>query len=262
MYQWNAEDYYKNSSGQQKLAREVIAKLDLQGEEIILDIGCGDGKVTAEIASQVPNGSVVGIDSSQEMIDFASSKFPPSQFSNLSFYKVDASHINFANEFDVIVSFSCLHWIKKHIPVLAGIKRSLKQSGRIFLHFGGKGNAEAVANTAEKVIARESWSKYFQGFSFPYGFYGVEEYQDWLARVGLKATRVELIPKDITYQGKAALGGWFRSTWLPLTNRIPEDLQSEFIDELVNTYVESNPVDSEGLVHVSMMRLEVEATKL
>ncbi len=76
MSKWNAEDYHKNSANQQKWALELIAKLVIQGNEIILDIGCGDGKITAEIANHVPNGLVLGIDSSQEMIGFAQTKFP------------------------------------------------------------------------------------------------------------------------------------------------------------------------------------------
>ena len=75
MDKWNPEDYHHNSSVQLSWARELITKLDLKGDERILDIGCGDGKITASIASTAPNGSVLGIDSSHEMISFAESKF-------------------------------------------------------------------------------------------------------------------------------------------------------------------------------------------
>jgi trans-aconitate 2-methyltransferase len=70
-YSWNAKDYERNSQAQQKWARELIANLNLRGVEDILDLGCGDGKVTAEIARLVRDGSVVGIDNSRQMIDLA-----------------------------------------------------------------------------------------------------------------------------------------------------------------------------------------------
>jgi trans-aconitate methyltransferase len=72
MYKWNPEDYYSSwLSEQQKLAQELILKLAIKGNERVLDIGCGDGTITAEIAKQLPNGSVLGIDNSKEMIHFA-----------------------------------------------------------------------------------------------------------------------------------------------------------------------------------------------
>ena len=74
--QWNAADYAANSVVQQAWARELIAKLNLRGDEHILDVGCGDGKVTAEIARAVPHGTVTGMDASAEMIAFAKKTFP------------------------------------------------------------------------------------------------------------------------------------------------------------------------------------------
>src|SRR4051812_12970708 len=102
MTTWNAQDYAKNSSVQQTWARELIAKLNLGGDERLLDIGCGDGKVTAELASMLTSGSAVGVDVSREMIGFAKANFPPGDFPNLSFAWMDASELSFENEFDVI----------------------------------------------------------------------------------------------------------------------------------------------------------------
>jgi trans-aconitate methyltransferase len=242
---------------------ELIAKLVLQGNEIILDIGCGDGKITAEIANHVPNGLVLGIDSSQEMIGFAQTKFPTNNFPNLAFQYGDAAKLNFHNEFDVIASFACLHWISDHIAVLEGIKKSLKPSGKALLQFGGKGNAATIKDVIEQVIYSDKWRFFFQDFTFKTHFYGADEYKDLLDRVGLRARRIDLITKDAIHQGKEGLKGWIRTTGIPnYIGRVPENLHQQIIDEIVDTYVEIYPVDSEGLVHVPMMRLEVEATKL
>jgi len=81
MYKWNAEDYYRSSAEQKAWARELILKLALKGNERVLDIGCGDGSTTAEVANQLPSGSILGIDNSEEMIHFARKKFPPKRFS-------------------------------------------------------------------------------------------------------------------------------------------------------------------------------------
>ena len=91
---WNPADYAANSVVQQTWARELIARLKLRGGEHILDVGCGDGKVTAEIANAVPRGSVTGIDASAEMIGFARKTFPAKRFPNLEFHVMDARKIN------------------------------------------------------------------------------------------------------------------------------------------------------------------------
>jgi trans-aconitate methyltransferase len=262
MYEWDAKDYHKSSSEQQKWARELIAKLNLKGSEKVLDIGCGDGKITAELAGRLPEGSVLGIDNSAEMIDFAWKTYPPENYPNLAFRVADARQLDFSGEFDVVVSFACLHWLIDHRPVLERIKKSLKPAGRILLQFGGKGNAGAILEAIEKVTASKKWYTYLTGMSFPWGFYGPDEYRNWLEHTGFEVKRVELIPKDALHKGNEGLAGYIRTTaGLPYAQRLPEDMRQEFINEVVERYAEVHPPDSEGFIHLLMMRLEVEAVK-
>lgn len=258
---WDASDYHKSSSEQQKWAREVIERLNLKGDEAVLDIGCGDGKVTAELASKLPRGTVLGIDSSPEMIGFASSAFPINEFPNLNFREGDARKLIFGGIFNLVVSFSCLHWILDHKPVLRGIYNSLKAGGRIFLHFGGKNNAGDVVASVEKVTGMKKWRDYFVGFEFPYGFYSQDEYRPWLTDTGFRNIRMELLAKDMVHRGEDGFKAWFRTTWLPYTQKVPEKLKDEFINECVAGYLRRSPIDGAGLVHTAMTRLEIEADK-
>lgn len=238
-----------------------MSKISIRGDERILDIGCGDGKVTAEIARLVPEGSVCGIDNSAEMIGFAQNKFPPAIWPNLTFQLGDASDLHFVDEFDLVVSFACLHWVLDHEPVLEGIERSLRQGGRALMQFGGRGNAGGIFEVVDEIISLEKWSGYFEDFEFPYGFFGPDEYLIWVDRAGLKAARVELIGKDMVQVGRAGLASWFRATWLPYIERVPEVLREDFIHEVADGYVLKHPPDGDGSVHVGMVRLEVEAEK-
>ncbi len=258
MYKWDAKDYHKSSIEQQKWAQELILKLALKGSERVLDIGCGDGKVTADIAKKLPDGSILGIDNSEEMISFARDNFSPKTYPNLDFQLMDARNLNFINEFDVVFSNATLHWVIDHLSVLKGIKRSLKPGGRVLLQMAGKGNAAQILEVLQKIVDSGKWHGYFTDFAFPWGFYGAEEYNIWLKNAGLRAKRVELIPKDMTQKGKEGLSGWVRTTWLPYIQRVPEGRRDEFIEEIVNTYIKSYPPDNEGSIHVQMMRLEVE----
>ena len=258
---WDPEVYAKSSAAQQRWAQELLSKISIRRNERILDIGCGDGKVTAEIAPIVPEGSVLGIDNSVEMINFAQSKFPPTSWPNLAFQYGNASDLQFVDEFNLVLSFACLHWVLDHRPVLEGIKRSLKQGGKALMQFGGKDNAAAIIEVVDEIISEEKWSGYFEGFKFPYGFFGPDEYLIWLDRAGLRALRVELVQKDMVQAGREGLASWFKTTWLPYIEKVPKDLREDFIYEVVDRYVLAYPPDGEGFVHVGMVRLEVEAEK-
>jgi trans-aconitate 2-methyltransferase len=216
--------------------------------------------VTAELATLVPRGSVLGTDLSESMIEFARQKFPPGRFQNLRFRSDDATHLAYHHEFDLVVSFASLHWVSDHIAVLSGIKRSLRPGGRAVLQFGGKGNAALISDVANELTTHERWRTYFAGFTYPWSFYGVEEYEDFVERAGLLAKRVQLVPKDMVHEGKAGLRGWVRTVFLPYTERLPGALREEFVEEMTRTYIERHPPDEDGRVHVQMVRLEVEIT--
>jgi trans-aconitate 2-methyltransferase len=258
-YNWNPQDYEKNSTAQREWAQELLGKLSLKGHERVLDLGCGDGKITAEIASTLPDGQVVGIDTSHEMICLAQKHRKIFPSSRISFHQMDASELSFNNEFDIIFSNAALHWIINHRPLLAGIAKSLKNRGRILLQMGGKGNAVDIIRCFDHLLAEEKWQSYFTNFHFPYGFYGPEEYEIWLKEAGLSPIRIELIPKTMCYDTVEGLKGWLRTTWLPYTERIPTSLHDDFFSSLLSYYLESHPQDQDG-VKVKMVRLEVEAT--
>ncbi len=158
-------------------------------------------------------------------------------------------------------SNATLHWVIEHGPVLSGIARALEPGGRAVLSMGGRGNAREVVSELAGLLSREEWGGYFNGMGNAYGFYGPEEYRAWLEEAGLEPRRVELVPKDMTQPGREGLAAWVRTTWLPFTQRVPEGERERFIYALTDAYLASHPLDAEGLAHVEMFRLEVEAAK-
>ena len=258
---WDPEDYENNSSNQKQWADEIISGIQFKSNEAVLDIGCGDGKNTSRIAHEVPHGLVVGIDNSDKMLALARERYTSTQYPNLEFRYGDAVGLNFIEEFDMVVSFACLHWVADHLKVLEGIKNSLKTGGRTYLQIGGRGNAAPIFEIADKMIESKRWGVFFQRFIFPYSFYHPEEYIPWIEKTGLRAERVELIPKNAKHNSQENLKGWIRTTWIPYLQRIPEALQDEFLNELTDRYLQNYPPDKHGIINVPMIRLEVEAIK-
>ena len=255
---WNAVEYAQNSSAQYGWAQSLIERLVLGGSEHILDLGCGDGRITAELARMV-SGRVVGIDSSTSMVQLAARQFAAE--SNLVFKQMDATALAFNSEFDVVFSNAVLHWVRDHQTVLQGIARALKPEGKLILSMGGQGNAAGFVSVVNELIQSAHWQSCFEDFVFPYAFYGIEEYEQWLPGAGLRPKRIELVAKDMVHDNVAALKGWIRTTWLPYTNRVVSAQSEVFIDELVAAYIERFPLDMMGRTHIEMIRLEVEAVK-
>jgi trans-aconitate methyltransferase len=259
---WNAADYAANSVVQQNWARELIAKLNLRGDENILDVGCGDGKVTAEIAQHLPNGTATGIDASPQMIGFAKKTFPPAKFSNLRFRAMDARKIKFERQFDLVFSNAALHWIDDHEKILRGAAAILKSNGRLIISCGGKGNAQDVFVALRPEMRLKCWREFFRKMPKPYFFYAPEDYKKWLPKFSFKIQEIKLAPKDAIYEGANGFGAWLRTTWIPYVQRVPEDLREEFIAAVTQRYVAKHPLDAENKVHVKMVRLEIDAVKI
>ena len=121
---WNSEYYTEHSDPQEQSALSVLDKIKFKGNESILDIGCGDGRTTAEIASRVPEGSIIGIDQSANMVNAATKTYK--NIRNLSFRKADAVNFKPEQQFDIIISFFALHWIADQEKLFKNIKKFIK----------------------------------------------------------------------------------------------------------------------------------------
>jgi trans-aconitate 2-methyltransferase len=112
----------------------------------------------------------------------------------------------------------------------------------------------------DEILASETWSQYFdRDFCHPHFFYSDREYILWLQQSGFAINRLELVPKDMTHNGHQDLAGWIRTAWMPFTNCVPETKRDDFINDFVDLYLQRFPLDSEGMTHVNMVRLEVDA---
>jgi trans-aconitate methyltransferase len=297
--QWNAADYAANSAVQQSWAREILAKLNLRGDERILDVGCGDGKVTAEIAHAVPRGAVLGVDASLEMIEFAQKTFPAKKNPGLKFQVCDAREIAgtrlsppsphrgegrgeeanstpltpaFAplgrgegagtEKFDILFSNAALHWVDDHEAILRGAAAVLKPGGRLVVSCGGKGNAHDVFLALRPEMRLKRWREFFRQMPMPYFFYAPGDYEKWLPKFGFQIKTLKLAPKDATYPGTEGFATWLRTTWIPYVQRVPEAVREEFIAAVMQRYLAKHPPDKAGQVHVRMVRLEIDAVKI
>jgi trans-aconitate 2-methyltransferase len=259
---WNPADYAANSASQRVWAAELLARLRLRGDERILDVGCGDGKITADLARAVPRGAVTGIDASPEMIAFARAAFPARKFANLEFHEMDACHLRVTQPQDVVFSNAALHWVEDHQAFLRGAAAALCPGGRLLVSCGGQGNAQDVFTALRGVMRLGLWREFFRRMGVPYFFHTPGDYEKWLPRSGFGAAQVQLAPKDAVHTNHEAFIAWLRTTWLPYTQRVPAARREEFIAAVAARYLAKHPPDPGGRVTVRMVRLEIDAAKI
>ena len=171
-FEFDANKYKVASTHQKEWGKRIISEMSIKGNESILDLGCGDGVLTKDLAELVPNGTVVGIDASENMIK----KAKESQANNLTFIVMDIDAINFKNEFDIIFSNATLHWIKDHIRLLSNCYDSLKPSGIIRFNFAGDGNCSNFNAIVQQAMIFPEFKRYFENFIWPWFMPKIDDY--------------------------------------------------------------------------------------
>jgi trans-aconitate methyltransferase len=235
MTEWNASEYDRLSALQATLAEEVLSRLKLKGTEHILDIGCGDGATTAEIAARVPNGSVTGIDASAEMIAFAKAHWT-SEHPNLQFQMADARHLPFEHEFDLIVSLNTLHWISDQASVLRSIRAAIRPDGRAQLRFVSKGPRKCVQDLVEETRRSSRWADNFPGFSDPFLHVTPEQYAALAEQQGFRVLSMRTSDKVWDFGCRDAFLARMQVTLIEWTQHVPERDRIAFITDALDRY--------------------------
>lgn len=236
MTDWHASEYHRQSALQQAMAAEQLAQLTLGGSERILDVGCGDGKITAAIAARVPGGSVMGIDPSQDMIAFASSHFAPPDLANLRFQVADVRALPYQDEFDLVVSFNALHWVPEQGLALAEIRKALSPAGRALLRLVPEGRRKCLEDVIEDVRQGARWVDHFHGFRRPYVHLTPEEYQVLAEQCGFRVLRLHVEDKAWDFKTRDAFAAFARATFVEWTRRLPESEWQAFVTDVLEQY--------------------------
>jgi len=236
MTEWDASDYARISALQKVMAEEVLGLLELNGSERVLDVGCGDGKITAEIAARVPQGAVVGVDPSVEMIRYAQSHWGKNHGSNMRFEVGDARHLPFHDEFDLVVSFNALHWIPKQEEALASIRAAMKPGGVAQLRFVPHGPRKSLEHVIRETCVSPRWAPHFQGFHRPYLHLSPEEYGKLAEKVGLKVESVHVADKAWDFHSRKAFFAFAEVTFVEWTHLLADADKAAFTTDVLDRY--------------------------
>jgi ubiquinone/menaquinone biosynthesis C-methylase UbiE len=255
-----ALEYSSNSKLQWSLALELIEKNPFTGTEDVLDVGCGDGKITAHIAKMLPQGSIVGCDDSHAMIQLSSSRFHSKDYPNLRFMQKNATNLGFHATFDRVVSFSCLHWVENQQQALCQIYESLKPGGKALLTAVPKSVKDDLQIVALNVATSAKWKEYFHPLIHLHTFYTKQEYLLMLGRAGFTIESVEEKITPVHFDTRQAFENW----WVPvftLTRYVDEKKKAELLDDFFAELTRHGCVTASGKVHYTLCKIELILSK-
>jgi trans-aconitate 2-methyltransferase len=236
MTEWNAPGYANISGLQQAMAAEVLALLDLKDATRVLDLGCGNGKVTAVIATRIPYGRVVGVDASAEMIAYATDHFGPDSYPNLHFEVSDICKIDYKDEFDLVVSFNALHWIPQQEEALRAIRAAMKTGGVAQLRLVPKGERTSLEDVLEETRKSPKWSSYYDGYLDSYLHLTPEQYAALAEQNGLHVVSRDVNDKSWNFGSRQGFFAFGSVTFVEWTRRLPEEAKPKFINDVLDSY--------------------------
>lgn len=244
--EWDAETYDAISDPQFSWGVEVLERLELRGDEAVLDAGCGSGKVTAELAKRLPRGRIVAVDASEAMIAKARERLGE----RASYTVADLSELQVAEPVDLIFSTATFHWILDHDRLFRRLRAALRPGGRLIAQCGGRGNVAEHAQAIVAVATRPEFAPHFEGMTVMWNFAGPEETEARLRDAGFAEARCWLQPKPVT--PAQPLEFTMTVTLGPHLTRLPEELRLPFAEAVLE--------QSEKPLTLDYVRLNIEAT--
>jgi ubiquinone/menaquinone biosynthesis C-methylase UbiE len=218
------------------MAAEALGLLDLSGSENVLDVGCGNGNVTAEIASRVSQGRVVGIDPSRNMIESASNQFGPPNYCNLRFIVADARHLPLRPKFNLIVSFNALHWIHQQEEALRSLRSVVVPDGKAQIRLVPIGERKSLETVIDETRRSSEWIEYFRDFQDPYLRLTQDEYAMLAEQSGFRVIHIHTTLKTWDFQSRAAFCAFGAVTFVAWTRFLPDSRKSAFVNAVLDRY--------------------------
>ncbi len=241
--QWEGSLYSENSKPQAVWFEGFSSGIPITGNEDILDLGCGDGKLTLEISRRLKNGSIHGLDMSKSMIDFAKKNHTQS---NLEFSVGDARSFSLNKKFDLIVSFTALHWVKEYEQVIKRAREHLKPNGRIYFIFSAKWGYLPLNKAMLTLYKTKKWSPYFKKYDPGYYMHSMDNQFDILNRNGFSVKEMTLRSKLTVFKTEDEFFAWLKA-WLPQQNQVPKGQGDLFIRDFISEYKRHGTVNTQGI---------------
>jgi trans-aconitate 2-methyltransferase len=239
---WDGATYDRISSPMQTWGLRVLERLELCGEEVALDAGCGSGRVTEALVKLLPRGRVIALDASPSMVQAARRRLGDSADVRLG----DLLELDLEQEVDVVLSTATFHWIADHDRLYRRLRAALRPGGRLCAQCGGEGNVQRVHRAAQAAAEQEPFREYLRGWRGPWNFTSPEQARASLLTAGFRSARCWLEPAPVSppepreFLRCVILGAHLEQLPDPLGERFLSEVQERLQKPLMIDYVRLN----------------------
>jgi len=234
---WDGATYDRISGPMEGLGREVLARLELHGDELVLDAGCGSGRITQALIERLPRGRVIAVDQSASMVDAAKQRLGPAADIRV----VDLLELELEEPVDAILSTATFHWIADHASLFGRLRAALRPGGRLVAQCGGEGNITVLRGKVTPLLSREPYAEYFRDWRPPWNYAAPGQTRERLLSAGFTSAECWLAPAPREPEHPRE----FLSTIVlgPHVQQLPRELQEKFMDEVLEMLGEPVVVD-------------------
>jgi trans-aconitate methyltransferase len=255
--EWDAEAYHRISAPQLEWGLKVLDRLPLRGDETVLDAGCGSGRLSEKLMERLPQGRLIALDNSQNMLRQAKAHL--ARFGDrVTFLKADLASLELDRVADAVFSTATFHWVLDHDAMFAGLLRALRPGGRLCAQCGGGANLQGIHHRAFALMAEPRFAPHFRAWKDPWNFAAAEPTAERLARLGFQDVRAWLEEAPTPFADAATFRLFIERVVLRVhLDLLPDQaLRDEFLDRLV----QQAEADSPPLT-LDYVRLNVDAVR-
>lgn len=239
--EWNSQAYHKVSNPQFEWGLKVLERVHVRGNERVMDAGCGSGRLTAKLLERLPQGEVVGVDLSQNMLQQAAEHLKSFDV-RASLVHADLANLPFKAGFDGVFSTAAFHWVKDHEALFRSLARSLKPDGWIVAQCGGGANLQRARERVHGLMRTAKYAQFFRDWQSPWEYADDKTTADRMTRAGFTEVKTWLEAAPVTFPNADTYREFVGPVILrPFLNAITdEQVREEFLDEVVQKAAAAN----------------------
>jgi trans-aconitate 2-methyltransferase len=241
---WDGHSYDRISGPMEALGRAVLARLDLRGDELVLDVGCGSGRITEALLERLPRGRVIAVDMSASMIEAARKRLADASGpadGRLELRVADVLELELPEPADAVLSTATFHWIVDHQRLFCRLHSLLRPGGQLAAQCGGEGNIDGLRADARVVQERDPYAKHFRDWRPPWNYAAPQATRERLLGAGFQSVKCWLEPAPTAPEHARE----FLSTIVlgPHVQQLPDELREPFVDDVLAELDEPVVVD-------------------
>lgn len=245
-HDWDGASYDRISAPLERNGLLVLERLELNGDETVVDAGCGSGRVTEALAARLPRGHVIAVDAAPGMLAAARERLGDS----VEYLLSDLAELDLgARRVDAVFSTAVLHWLADVQQAFERFAAMLRPGGRLVAQCGGQGNTPELLDATLAVAVEKRYAPFLEGWC-PWRFAGPRETEARLRRAGFTDVRARLVERPPPFE---ELRTWLRSNALSAhLLRLPPQLREDYVEDVARALGAGAPI--------TYIRLDIDAS--